>query len=340
MHTIYDIAANLLEDLFYYFEENVDSILKEHNFMLNLLTSNNSRYEPIFKYIAKEYKDIPSYYLKQVMILIIASKAYIYNVYNLENGINSEYTEETIQILNDLNAKDIIELFKNHDTFAFKLIEDFFQYTSFNYIFKSISEYRILKSNERKSNLLKINPFEVLDNQKYKEVKSFLPSELIIQKFLDLYEMSENFMALDTYGEEENYETPEDFLTSVFVSNVTLTFSESEVEEFILYICANIYELLVINESNKKNPNKIYEFVKSYISESSKEELINDFLTDMQIASMLIEYFYDGNADLIDGELAKRREKLTNNPEALNKVSELNPFYTEEKRSFTRKYRQ
>ena len=321
------------EEAFNIFVDNLDvfyggdkeKIIKE---VLAFLTSETDKWDKEFNNIIEcQFKDLKS--VKKVIILIIASKAYMVNYYNYLHDINKEQCSKMLEELESKSLQSIIKEFWQKSEFSEELIDDYFSYLDRPYIFKNRSKSLIVKNNKT-GILLKINPFEVLDLHDYIADDMYMSSEICIQTFLDCYEQSLLYSINDECGEEQNYSCKEEFLVATFISNLKIIFhGENALDIFIKYVLSNIYETLITELNGKNQDFKKYVDIIYCVENMKIDEIINRFLSDYKFTLHLIDAFLDGNDYLIEGDLLCKREafKKIGNVKLLRK---LNPFYHEE----------
>ena len=343
--SIYDICNDFLNIIV----DNLESVYadrdKETLRLMELLTGKLE-----FSKIVKndvESKGINEESLRKIMMLLIASKAYMYENYACEKKIHPANVLESLQGMIDtfeeMNYNDILSLFVSNDDITNYIIDDFFSYYDLTYIGQSQCKEFIFKNKTKLKRLLAINPYEVFKVYDYIDNKDFIPSEIAIQNFFDLYEEVYSIVNSECVDTEEN--DSEDEIESLddedeefyeeFLELLKEKYNEKELDEFLLYICSNVCEILSTSNHYRKN-RKARELVE-YFKETSKEEILNDLKTDYEFASIIMQYFYENNQFISRDELLRRRNKIKHDNKNLVTIKALNPYYEREEKAFTRK---
>lgn len=120
----YDTFVIFTENLNLLHIGNKDLIVKD---ILDFLTNKNDKYdEEYMKIVTSEFKDIES--IKRVIMLIIASKSYMFNYYDYWHEINIEQSKNMLEEIESMSMQQIIRAFYRRDEFVEYLLEDFFSY--------------------------------------------------------------------------------------------------------------------------------------------------------------------------------------------------------------------
>lgn len=118
----YDTFVIFTENLNLLHIGNKDLIVKD---ILDFLTNKNDKYdEEYMKIVTSEFKDIES--IKRVIMLIIASKSYMFNYYDYWHEINIEQSKNMLEEIESMSMQQIIRAFYKRDEFVEYLLEDFF----------------------------------------------------------------------------------------------------------------------------------------------------------------------------------------------------------------------
>lgn len=333
--TIYDICSEILsytvENLENNFGENLEKVTYE---LLIFLTTDSSKYDVVFdKY---EFIDNKPYY-KKIMMLIIASSSYYTSLYCAEKDLNRQMSEMNIEVLENLNYKDIVKMFYNWPKYlkVFDFIEDYCDFYNKSYILKNNCMEEVLKK-DKISIIYQINPFEFLNYINYLEPKMLASSEKVIQDFIDIYDASLYYCGIDENNELSFYEDNEDFLASIIRGKIDEKYDR---QEFYSYIFSNIYEGFITKYTFDKYLIKKYPIVgKEFLNHNiSFERLYNMILNDNNFLFELIDFFLEINDKIYQGELLTRRidfKKVGN----IDTLKRLNPFYEEEEFVYKKRY--
>ena len=337
--TIFEICYNFLSIII----DNLESVYadrdKETLRLMELLTGEKEFSKPI-KYDL-ETKGINDETLRKVMILSIASKAYMYENYACEKKIHPDSIIDSLQgminTFEDMNYNDILNIFMSKDEIVNYIIDDFFSYYDLTYIGQSQCKEYMFKNKDKLKCLLTINPYEVFKVSEFIDNKDFVPSEIAIQDFFDIYEEVFSIMNSEEESEdeldlidEEDGEFYEEFLNLL-----KERFNQEELDNFLLYICSNVYEIITTNSNYSKN--RKAKTLIEYFADASKEEILGDLKNDYDFASIIMNYFYENNQFITRDELLKRRSKIKRNNKNLVTVKALNPYYESEEKVFKRK---
>lgn len=85
---------------------------------------NNKYDEEYMKIVTSDFKDIES--IKRVIMLIIASKSYMFNYYDYWHEINIEQSKNMLEEIESMSMQQIIRAFYRRDELVECLLEDFF----------------------------------------------------------------------------------------------------------------------------------------------------------------------------------------------------------------------
>ena len=336
--TIYDICYNFLTIIVDNFEDIYQDREKEQKKIMELLTKKAFFSESFKNDIAS--KGITEDILRKVMMLIIASKAYLYDNYACEKNIQSEIVIDMLHgMVNTLEAmdyNDVLRLFVSEDDMAFFLLDDFYSYRDLIYVGKNQCNEFVYNNKNKLSSLLKINPFEIFKISYFVDNKDFLQSEIAIQYFYDISD--EVYSILNSEEDEDDIEIIDeeepDFYEK-FLEIINSQHTEVFVNNFLLYICSNVFEFLSTNSKYLKD--KKAHTLLEYLKETSKEEILNDLKSDYEFGSIIMKYFYDNNQLISREELIKRRNKYKHSTNDLVIIKSLNPYYESEEKEFARK---
>ena len=292
----YDTFVIFTENLNLLHIGNKDLIVKD---ILDFLTNKNDKYdEEYMKIVTSEFKDIES--IKRVIMLIIASKSYMFNYYDYWHEINIEQSKNMLEEIESMSMQQIIRAFYKRDEFVEYLLEDFFSYINRPYIFQNKCKSLII-ANGKKDIILKINPFEALDLYDCIDDDKYTNSEICIQLFMDFYDKS----LLYSFNDEKKFII------------------------FIRYIISNVYETIITELNGNNYDYKKYLDIVYSVENCKIDEILSRFLSDYKFALNIIDAFLEGNDYLVEGDLLGKREmfKKSGNISLLRK---LNPFYIEE----------
>ena len=333
---IYDLAYEIL--LNFLEEYPINSSETSQKEMVAFFFGASSKYDSLFD----NYPNIDYATIKQVMLLIMISNAYLTNIYDIKRGINTENAEDIIEMLEGMNNNSIIKLFKDNLGFSLRIFEDCHEYLYNSYIFRYFCWMTAIKENKLR-NLIKLNPFIIFENQDNDLGDGFRETEMIFQLFNDLYGKALNDVE-DSEVIDEEYE-PDEVESNSFNKSLYEYFwqlvrdhfnhDEKKIEDFCAAILGSVYECLNIyakdNEKIRSNNEELLEMFETM----SKDELINLFLNDYSFTLKIIDYFISYN-DLIEkGDLIRRRKKFLKKGN-IDRLAELNPFYKHEQQVLNR----
>ena len=129
----YDTFVIFTENLNLLHIGNKDLIVND---ILDFLTNKNNKYdEEYMKIVTSDFKDIES--IKRVIMLIIASKSYMFNYYDYWHEINIEQSKNMLEEIESMSMQQIIRAFYRRDELVEYLLEDFFSYINRPYIFQN-----------------------------------------------------------------------------------------------------------------------------------------------------------------------------------------------------------
>lgn len=118
----YDTFVIFTENLNLLHIGNKDLIVND---ILDFLTNKNDKYdEEYMKIVTSDFKDIES--IKRVIMLIIASKSYMFNYYDYWHEINIEQSKNMLEEIEIMSMQQIIRAFYRRDELVECLLEDFF----------------------------------------------------------------------------------------------------------------------------------------------------------------------------------------------------------------------
>lgn len=118
----YDTFVIFTENLNLLHIGNKDLIVND---ILDFLTNKNDKYdEEYMKIVTSDFKDIES--IKRVIMLIIASKSYMFNYYDYWHEINIEQSKNMLEEIESMSMQQIIRAFYRRDELVECLLEDFF----------------------------------------------------------------------------------------------------------------------------------------------------------------------------------------------------------------------
>ena len=320
----YSIFNIFIDNLSVYFKSDKNKVTDA---IFDFLTNKNSKYNSKFEtFMDENIWDLNS--IKKVLMLMIASKTYLLNYYDYMHNINKEVCQETLEELEEFDAKSIIEEFHIDGVLREKWFEDFQEFVNRPYIFQSQSKYLIIKNNKIKQ-LFRINPYEVLDLSDFIDNDKFITSEITIQTLLNIYD--ESLEETINISIEEDRLDNDNLLIKTFIKKLInqLKNDDKKIINYIKYMISNIYENITIeiygkNEDYKKYANLIY-----YIEHTDINDIVKRFFQDYIFALNVIEAFLESNDYLLEGDLFEKREVFKEKGD-LKLLRKLNPYYHEE----------
>lgn len=319
---LYDVSYDSFSFFLDTVELSCDSEESFYGVVLDFLTNTNSKCNTLFLNIFNEYKiDVDLNEVKRIIMLMIASKSYIMRTYDEQKGINSYSIEDIKREFDNLDYMDVLDYFYSKDDIVLSWIEDFNSYIKRPYIFQSMSKSIVIKNNLL-SELLSINPFEVLSLGDHIKDDSYLQSEIAIQQFFDIYDMA----LLEFYGDEID-EDKDEFFANLFLKK--LEEQNINMNEFILYTISNVYETLSIAIVESCSEYYKYKWLKKKIEDSSTSLLLSYFYNDATFRIGVIDVFVMSNESLIEGDLISKRNTFKSDGNTLV-LKRLNPYYLEE----------
>ena len=338
INTIYDVCYNILyvvlNNILHLNNHEEKIVLKLYNF----LTTDGSQFENIFDDITYFKFDEDHAFYKKIMMLIVVSNSYYLSLYQYEHDISRDVNAIIIDELEELSSSDIIRMFYNLESNSkiADYITDYIEFASKNYIFRNGCMEAVLKE-EKLGNLLKLNPFELVNYVNYIDLDNLLVTEKYIQEFIDLYDSSLSFTKeneiIEDISEEEKNALFNEQLIQNFKDKVDEYFGEDEnkINEFYSYIFSNIYETLIVLIKIDKDDSKRYKELLEIFEECNCcfEELYLLFNTDDDVAFMLIDFFIDTNDDIYEDDLIERRDDYIQVGDC-DTLRDLNPYYDEE----------
>ena len=338
--TLYDVCYDILyivtcniSNLYHNSEEKM--FLELYNFLI----SDSTQFEQVFDDITYfKFEEDKTIY-KRIMMLIVVSSSYYLSLYQYEHDISPEVNLNVVEELEQLSSCDIVKMFNDLDNNpkVVDYVEDYMDFSSKNYIFRIGCMETILKKDKLRE-LLKINPFEIVNYINYVDLDNLLTTEKYIQEFIDLYDASlsstkDNVPISDEGDSDEYHETFNEILISIFRNKVNEYFDEDEeqIHTFYSYIFSNIYETLTVLIKKDKEPEAKYQKLLDLFAgcNCNFEELYMAFMEDDDIAFMIIDFFVDTNDDLYEEDLITKRDDFMEVGD-IDTLRDLNPYYDEE----------
>ena len=307
--------------------------------LYNFLISDSTQFEQVFDDITYfKFEEDKTIY-KRIMMLIVVSSSYYLSLYQYEHDISPEVNLNVVEELEQLSSCDIVKMFNDLDNNpkVVDYVEDYMDFSSKNYIFRNGCMETILKKDKLRE-LLKINPFEIVNYINYVDLDNLLTTEKYIQEFIDLYDASlsstkDNVPISDEGDSDEYHETFNEILISIFRNKVNEYFDEDEerIHTFYSYIFSNIYETLTVLIKKDKEPETKYQKLLDLFAgcNCNFEELYMAFMEDDDIAFMIIDFFVDTNDDLYEEDLITKRDDFMEVGD-IDTLRDLNPYYDEE----------
>lgn len=326
MLNIYDLAYQILFDITNDFvvDDTRDTYFKV---FLDFLTNDNTKLEKVFDRY-KDWNNISRKSLKITMMLIVFSTSYLKNLYDVKRDVDYDDAIEEVEYLETLTVSDIIALFYEQDENIKRYLEDYLEYSSNSYIYRNACWQNLLME-QKASQLLKINPVEILNYDDAYLGDGFKEMENVIQTLDDLYSKSLN----EAYNDPE-FATDEDIesvrqhddclVMEKFYNNVWEHFAGNQagIAEFYLLIFANVYEKTTITIPKKKSLKKKRARLLQLLEENSNEDLIAMFENNWQFAIEIIDTFISINDGLEKEELINRRLEFLK----VGNITRLNEF--------------
>ena len=338
--TLYDVCYDILYivtcNISNLYHNNEEKLFLE---LYNFLISDSTQFEQVFDEITYfKFEEDKTIY-KRVMMLIVVSSSYYLSLYQYEHDISPEVNLNVVEELEQLSSCDIVKMFNDLDNNpkVVDYVEDYMDFSSKNYIFRNGCMETILKKDKLRE-LLKINPFEIVNYINYVDLDNLLTTEKYIQEFIDLYDASlsstkDNVPISDEGDSDEYYENFNEILISIFRNKVNEYFDEDEerIHTFYSYIFSNIYETLTVLIKKDKEPEAKYQKLLDLFAgcNCNFEELYMAFMEDDDIAFMIIDFFVDTNDDLYEEDLITKRDDFMEVGD-IDTLRDLNPYYDEE----------
>lgn len=338
--TLYDVCYDILYivtcNISNLYHNNEEKMFLE---LYNFLISDSTQFEQVFDDITYfKFEEDKTIY-KRIMMLIVVSSSYYLSLYQYEHDISPEVNLNVVEELEQLSSCDIVKMFNDLDNNpkAVDYVEDYMDFSSKNYIFRNGCMETILKKDKLRE-LLKINPFEIVNYINYVDLDNLLTTEKYIQEFIDLYDASlsstkDNVPISDEGDSDEYHETFNEILISIFRNKVNEYFDEDEerIHTFYSYIFSNIYETLTVLIKKDKEPETKYQKLLDLFAgcNCNFEELYMAFMEDDDIAFMIIDFFVDTNDDLYEEDLITKRDDFMEVGD-IDTLRDLNPYYDEE----------
>lgn len=248
---------------------------------------------------------VPPTYIKNVMILILASTSYMFSYNNYSRGIDSESDYIHLSLLDTLDSTSIIKRFNEDEDFGKSIINGFDNYDTGGYILQTCIKLTIIKE-QMLGQILRINPLEIFNLKFYKELDQI---EEMIYLIINAHDKTEFTVASDQYGEKENYDNRQDFIYNEFISALEELCNEKyDMDTIIRYLISNVYECIVVDEDLEENL-KVYI---SYFENTSIEEIVKRFYNEPIFGYDMYELFYQYNYCLVPDDLNRRRKSFKN----------------------------
>ena len=338
MDSIYSICNEFLTMIIDNLDNNYNDQEKEKVKLLELLTG-KTKFNRIIK-LDLSNTGLTEDELRTVMILIIASKAYLYENYACFKKVPPEsiisQVKGMIDTVEEMSYADVYTSFIDGDDLALLLIDDFLSYYDLTYIGQSQCKEYVFKDEEKLMHLMALNPFEFFDISNFIGNSDLLQSEKIIQDFFDIYEGRFNFVSSDNSEDEiSHFEDEDEDLFEQFLEILRDKYPDDYVDKFLLYMCGNVYEILTSKPKFSKDDN--VEKLITYFQDTDVKEILNDLKNDSKFASIIVSYFYQSNLYISREELSRRRRKFKKKNKDLTKIKDLNPYFDSEEKVFTRK---
>ena len=334
---IYSICNDFLSMIVDNLDNNYDNQEKEKAKLIELLTG-KTEFNKVLKTDLLN-TEITEDELRILMMLIITSKAYLFENYACFKGLVPEDVEDRftsiIDTMEEMRYSDVITIFSDGDDLAYVIIDAFFGYYDLTYIGQSQCKEYVFNDKEKLKHLMNLNPFEFFDISDYIGNNDMLQSEIIIQDFFDIYDGKINFSDSDLDNEIATFDGEDENIFAKFLGVLREKYSEEYVNSFLLYMCANVYEILTSKPKFSKDKN-VEELI-AYFSETETSKILNDLKTDYEFAAIIINYFYQSNMYISREELSRRRRKFKKKNKDLTKIKDLNPYFESEEKVFTRK---
>lgn len=330
MKTIYEICYDVL----FILAHSIITCLKDdkrNEKLLNVLIGKDKTYDAELKAHIPTDLNLDVDFCKNIMILIIISKSYLLNYYNSFKKINAEESE---QIVIELENKTLLEILKEFfccSKLSKKLINDYYAFNEKIYVAQNQAIGLVIANGDLKK-LLSLNPLEIFDLENYIPDEFFTTSELAIQAMMDLYDHAIEYCLLDEFGERTNFADEQEFVAKIFL-DLLFEKNDSDLESFILYMVANVYEALAVE--GYYNYNKDYKYLIDFIESSSNTMIFKRFLSDYTFLNSIINIFFRVNEFLEEDELQIRREEFKKNGNT-HILQRLNPYYEEEELALKR----
>ncbi len=323
----YDILYMVSSDIIDTHKNKKSKIILE---LLDFLLTDHSRFENVLKENSNIGED--KKFCKNIMMLIIVSSSYLLSLYQANHEINVEANLQIIDEIKKLSPQEIITAFKNFkdNSYIIDYIDDFFSYSGKNYIFRNGCLETVLQE-DKLSELLQINPFEIINFLDYIPPEKFLTTEKFIQGFIDIYDSSicHSIDILKSFKDDEY----DDTVVEIFKEKVNEYFGDNEEQilKFYSYIFSNVYETLVVLVEKDKLLYDTHQDLIGLFSDCNYnfENLYEMFVNNTDIAILIIEFFVYTNDDILEETLIDKREDYieVGDVEILRK---LNPYYDEE----------
>lgn len=284
--------------------------------IMDFLTHEKSKYNKMFKTFYESAFSLIS--IKLCLMRTMVSRSYMLNYYDLKKGINEENAEYMLEEIDNLDTKEIYRGFIDHEEIYELIIDDFLEFINRPFIFQNVAMQMVYE--EKRDTILKLNLMEIFSLPYFLPSDKYTQSELVIQDFFDLY----NISAGKSNGDEDA------FLTNFFQELETyLNGNERKKLEFISYLISNIYEALAIEYHQSDSSFKKYFKLISVFENNSLDTLVSRFYEDEEFTLNIIDLFYMINSSLNEYELYDKRNTFKGTGDELI-LKRLNPYYEEE----------
>lgn len=259
------------------------SLNDEHNYIKMYLSS--IFYEYMSSYI--DVVDSDDYYLDQ-------DTRYI-NVYHM-----LDHAQE---------LKDVINIF---DIYINEIIDIFYIYSQMDKHTMNLVHLKIIKSNKVKD-LINICPFSIFMFKNYynlyynnEEVKSVEIGTLTLRIIEDLIKDAYNSGSFNNIIKNS-------------LDIIKSSYMNYDIDKWLKYLCANVYENIIVKEKKEKEELMILDIVKD-------EDVFNNMIHQDCLQEIILKKFYEFNHEVYDIQSLKElRSRSINKDKA--KIKRINPFY-------------
>ena len=327
--TVYNICEDILKRVCFALEGDFKKNYERE--LIKFLTTDYKQYDFMFE----EYEGIKTIQQKKeykaIMMLIIVSSSYKMTTEALTNNRSYEENLYQLECMDVLTPRDIYIKFKIKDNEIIEYIEDYYDYIYRNYIYTNDCLDSILKE-KRLKNIIKINPFAIVEFINYIDPNDILRSERTLQDYLNIQENAiVELMEENGFEDSMEIETDELQETIIRMTEEKLDYDQEKIKKFYGYVFGNIYEALkaadVDFDIDKSEINQLI----SYLEEDTTvvEELIDRYYNDVEFFDLVSKIFLIANENILEEDLLLQRDKFkkTNGIEVEKK---LNPYYDED----------